>query len=220
MKHGNTLAKFVLVAAIAGSIYGCKKDDTTSPNLSLVGDDVTLNIGEAYVDPGYSANDDNDGDITSRVNVTDDIDVDSAGTYTVNYSVSDDAGNNATASRTVIVQNTLEPTGYKGVFNVTEACPAPGSYKDTVTYSNTVNNRIWFTRFANYTNGRVYATVNAVGGTVTVPAQDVMCGNPAALRHFTGNGTISTAGGVTSMSLNITELTNGTTVNCTENYTK
>jgi len=78
--------------------------DTTPPVITLNGL-VELNItqGESYTDAGATAWDDRDGDLTDRITVTDPVDTATVGIYTVTYSVSDAAGNQATATRTVHV---------------------------------------------------------------------------------------------------------------------
>ena len=215
-----------ICALLTIAFIACKTDeDTTAPVITLDGSNpyILENIGDAYVDPGFTATDNEDGTITSKVVATSTVNEDLAGTYTIDYSVSDGAGNSTTVTRTVIVQNSLETNNpqYKGKFGVSETCTpgGPGNYFDTLSFNITINNRIWFTRFANYTNGKVYADIN--GGTVTVPQQNVTCGmNPQPSRQFSGSGSISTVSGTTTMVLNITEVTNGTTTTCTETYTK
>ena len=69
--------------------------DTTPPVITLVGsENIDLDIGDAYSEPGYSASDNVDGDLTESVIVSGDI-VDTAtqGVYTIRYNVSDSAGN-------------------------------------------------------------------------------------------------------------------------------
>ncbi len=216
----------LLGLSLAFAIYSCKDDsDTTAPSLVLAGDNpyILENIGDDYVEPGFTATDDEDGNVAGRVTTTDNINEDSAGTYHVDYSVTDNAGNTSTAERSVIVQNSLQTDHpeYKGVFAANYACTSgPGTYNDTLTFSSTINNRLWFTRFDNYINGKVYATILSNGTSVQIPAQTVVCGNPSASRLFSGTGTISTSAGVTTMTLTISETTNGTTDNCTLTYTK
>jgi hypothetical protein len=77
--------------------------DTTAPVITLVDGDVTRVVGSTWTDPGYSATDNVDGDITSNVGVTGTVDTSTAGTYTLNYSVTDAAENTVTATRTVTV---------------------------------------------------------------------------------------------------------------------
>ena len=79
--------------------------DTTAPQIKLSGDDfMSVKKGDKYSDPGYTATDNCDGDITDSVKVSGDkVDKDKAGKYTVTYEVSDSSGNKATATRVVSV---------------------------------------------------------------------------------------------------------------------
>jgi hypothetical protein len=80
--------------------------DVGAPVITLLGN-TTMNIlvGGSYTDPGATALDDEDGDVTANIVVGGDtVDVNTAGTYIVTYNVSDAAGNAATQrTRTVIV---------------------------------------------------------------------------------------------------------------------
>jgi len=88
--------------------------DTVAPVITLLGN-ATMNImvGDTFTDPGATATDDVDGDITASIVVAGDIvDVNTAATYTITYNVSDAAGNAATEkTRTVIVAATPGTTG-------------------------------------------------------------------------------------------------------------
>ena len=78
--------------------------DNTDPVITLnQGTSYTHNLNTAWVDPGYDANDTLDGNLTASVSITGSVDVNSPGTYTLNYSVSDTAGNQADINRTVNV---------------------------------------------------------------------------------------------------------------------
>jgi hypothetical protein len=64
--------------------------------------------GGAYNDAGATASDDVDGDLTSSIVVTNPVDPNTVGTYTVRYNVSDSAGNAADeVTRTVEVVATV-----------------------------------------------------------------------------------------------------------------
>jgi len=88
--------------------------DTVAPVITLLGN-ATMNImvGDTFTDPGATATDDVDGDITASIVVAGDVvDVNTAATYTITYNVSDAAGNAATEkTRTVIVAATPGTTG-------------------------------------------------------------------------------------------------------------
>ena len=65
-----------------------------------------LSLGEHYTAPQYVANDLEDGDLSYTVQIEGlDFNVNTQGTHTINYSVSDKDGNTAYANRTVYVGN-------------------------------------------------------------------------------------------------------------------
>lgn len=80
--------------------------DTTPPTISLVGDaTMALTVGGTFTDPGATATDNVDGDITSRI-VVGGLPVDTSvlGPHSVTYNVSDAMGNPAAeVTRTVMV---------------------------------------------------------------------------------------------------------------------
>jgi len=67
----------------------------TPPVITLVGGDTTLECGAPYVEPGYSATDNYDGDITDKVVVTGSVNSTSPGAYGLWYNVKDSSGNPA-----------------------------------------------------------------------------------------------------------------------------
>ena len=80
-------------------------NDKNAPNLKLKGDDkVTIKVGEEYKELGYTAIDDYDGDVTSNVKVTGNVDNTKAGSYILTYTVSDEKGNSIDKTRTIIVE--------------------------------------------------------------------------------------------------------------------
>ena len=75
---------------------------TPPRRLSVLGDaNMTHAKNTAWVDPGATASDSLDGNLTSFITVTGTVDVNATGVYTLTYSVSDDNETNAT--RTVNV---------------------------------------------------------------------------------------------------------------------
>lgn len=79
--------------------------DRVAPELTLLGEaTITMAAGSAFADPGATATDDVEGEISDRIVVDSNLVLSSPGTYTVNYSVADRAGNASRVSRTVIVQ--------------------------------------------------------------------------------------------------------------------
>jgi hypothetical protein len=80
--------------------------DTDAPVITLKGEpSINLTVGDQYVDAGATASDAIDGDLTSKITVSNPVDTNVIGTYTVTYDVVDSAGNAATTSqRSVNVQ--------------------------------------------------------------------------------------------------------------------
>ena len=91
--------------------------DPIPPELTLAGEEkIVLSAGYSYSEPGYTATDNCDGDLTEQVTVSGSVNIYQAGTYYLEYSVEDSYGNTATATRTVTVlpirqPETVTPTG-------------------------------------------------------------------------------------------------------------
>ena len=84
--------------------------DPIPPEITLSGDaSITLAYGKEYVEPGYSAYDNCEGDITDRVQVSGSVNSAQAGTYTITYTVRDRYGNTDTQVRTVKVKARVLP---------------------------------------------------------------------------------------------------------------
>ena len=84
--------------------------DPVPPELTLLGDSsITLEYGKEYVEPGFSAYDNCDGDITAWVHVEGTVNTGKAGTYELTYTVQDSYGNTDTEVRTVKVKSKPQP---------------------------------------------------------------------------------------------------------------
>lgn len=111
-----SVAAFLIVPAISFAAAG--------PTITLVGNSVTMKPGTSYVEPGYSATDPTDGNITSSVVVANGVNVKEPGNYTVNYSVTDSLHLSDSVSRTVTV------LGFGAIGNpcaMNGTCPCPMS---------------------------------------------------------------------------------------------
>ncbi|HIG67410.1 MAG TPA: DUF5011 domain-containing protein [Porticoccaceae bacterium] len=126
------MSKYALAAlALIISLQGCgggggssptpvaPTADTTPPVITISGDAyINHEQGTTYTDAGATATDNVDGDVS--VDVSGNVDEAVADTYTITYSASDQAGNSATATRTVVVLDTVAPTiTLNGEANVT-----------------------------------------------------------------------------------------------------
>ncbi|MCJ8322000.1 MAG: DUF5011 domain-containing protein, partial [Colwellia sp.] len=70
--------------------------DQSQPEITLLGNfAMTINYGEVYNEPGFSALDNVDGELTQSVVVTGNVISTLLGLYTLNYNLADSAGNNA-----------------------------------------------------------------------------------------------------------------------------
>jgi len=79
--------------------------DTTPPQIELVGAAASeIQVGATWTDEGATASDDIDGDLTASIQVSGTVDTGTPGLYTISYSVSDAAGNEAHVSRIVTVE--------------------------------------------------------------------------------------------------------------------
>lgn len=79
--------------------------DTTLPELELVGDQtIKLYVGDVWTDPGVKAIDNYDGDISSKVQVSQAVNTETPGTYPITYTVTDTSGNTASIERAVEVE--------------------------------------------------------------------------------------------------------------------
>ena len=84
--------------------------DTVAPVISLNGSsNVSLAYQEAYVEQGATANDYYDGDVTSSLVITGSVDSSTPGTYSITYDAWDAAGNIASTTRVVTVQEDVPP---------------------------------------------------------------------------------------------------------------
>ena len=78
--------------------------DTTPPELVLAGGEVLeLKAGVPYEEPGFTATDDRDGDLTAQVEVDGQVNCYRAGDYEITYTVTDAYHNTTAVTRTVTV---------------------------------------------------------------------------------------------------------------------
>lgn len=106
----------------SGNVAEVKREivynDITAPELTLKGGaTMYLVLGKTFTDPGVTAIDDAEGDISNKVVVNSNLDSSKEGTYTIEYTVTDNYGNTAQVTRQVIVskaQQSTTPSNPKG----------------------------------------------------------------------------------------------------------
>lgn len=126
MKTKISVLSLALIAAGGMFITSCGTEDLSTPVIVLEGDDpFIVELGDTYTDPGFTATDDEDGDVTANVIVDDsDVNTEEIGEYSVEYAVTDAAGNVGTATRTVRV--VMGKADYLGTYQVSEVCDMDG----------------------------------------------------------------------------------------------
>ncbi len=209
-------------------LNACKKNvtpfdglDATKPILTLIGlpnCDIILNSAN-YLDPGCTAMDDRDGDVTQSINITGTVNTNLAGTYTLTYTAHDYSGNINSIHRNVRVYNQAEILqGYYSVYDSTLANPNY-FYSDVITPSVTINNRVLISKFAAYNPCVVYG--NKIGLTIDIPTQTIFnVGNPPIDRTFSSLSSSIVIGLNTMLTIYYSETTNGNTIYGKGTYTK
>lgn len=104
--------------------------DTTPPEIALEGGEVLeLSAGVPYEEPGFTATDNRDGDLTAQVEVDGLVNCYHAGDYEITYTVTDTYGNTTAVTRTVNVVPIQQPDrvdpGDKIVYLTFDDGPAP-----------------------------------------------------------------------------------------------
>lgn len=101
VRKGNKKASKKIVVEVA---------DVEAPVIELSGDsEMTIEAGTQYEEPGFSADDNYDGDLTEKVEKNNDIDTCTKQDVIITYSVKDSSGNEAVANRTVHIVDTTPP---------------------------------------------------------------------------------------------------------------
>lgn len=86
-------------------------NDPFPPELVLLGDgEMTIDQNQTYQEPGYTATDNCDGDLTGQVQVEGLVNPSAPGTYILKYQVTDRYGNTASAERKVTVHRAAPPS--------------------------------------------------------------------------------------------------------------
>jgi surface protein len=101
--------KKLLLLSLTILLFSCGGGDDTideTPIITLIGEAiVTVEIYSTYTDAGATAQDTEDGNLTSSITTTGLVNTSMEGNYVITYTVSDSSGNTATTSRQVIVED-------------------------------------------------------------------------------------------------------------------
>lgn len=184
-----------LFLAGAALFVACNPEDLSKPVITLLGDETTyVSLGGTFTDPGATALDDEDGDLTSQITVSGTVTTTIAGTYTLTYSVTDAAGNVGTETRTVIVRN--DQGNRAGVYTVVDIVTGPGAgtynYTATISASTTVNNRVSVNNFGGFGSAvNINMDFNAAGTNITIASQPNTGTSPGLEAQIAGSGNVS-----------------------------
>jgi RHS repeat-associated protein len=178
-----TIHTFTSSGTFTANVYTPANDNPiitlTSSNL------IEKTVGDTWTEPGYSAADTEDGNLTSSVSVTGSVNTGIAGTYQLVYAVVDSQGAQAARIiRTVVVFPANDPQTidykqniaytYDANGNITQAVDASNTNASkTVTYTYDDLNRMTQAVATNVASGQsTYTqnfTYNAIGNIITGP---------------------------------------------------
>lgn len=138
------MKKLILICTAVFLFTACEKDptdetkDTEAPVIVLTGGDLELPLGVVYTEPGAVGQDETDG-LILNVTSTNNIDHTKIGSYQVNYTVTDKAGNEGTAKR-VVKYNAQLLAGYYSIND------GSGNIETKANYTNSIYNQLTFTK--------------------------------------------------------------------------
>ena len=84
--------------------------DDIDPVIKLKGEQIIkISINKQYIEPGYIAIDEYDGDITNKVQITGEIDAENYGEYVLTYKATDNSNNQTEVNRIIKVVDEIKP---------------------------------------------------------------------------------------------------------------
>jgi hypothetical protein len=195
--------RIAVISFLALFFSSCFKEDKDIPVITLYGNnDFITPIGQPFVDPGYKAIDNKDGNITYLVDIEGTVDSSKAGLYYLNYNVTDASGNKAIEkNRTVYVTHNSE--SLSSIYQAEGLCnytfidntnhfvviePAPGNIKKI--HLKAINN------FS--TEGKLIGILETnIGSVIKIPEQIIKD------TTYSGSGTINITGSEISLEIYI-----------------
>lgn len=154
-------------------------NDMVPPVLTLTGSkEITIKAGSSYSEPGYTAIDEEDGNLTDKVKVEGEVDIYCSGVYTIKYTVADKYGNMSEDTRTVTVEaikqkDTIRPQG-KIIYLTFDDGPGP--------YTEKLLNVL-----EKYNVKATFFTVNTRSNYSSMLAKEAEAGHTVAIHSLTHN---------------------------------
>jgi|GEM_PF-2292621 len=166
----------------------------TPPKVILIGAPLFYStLNDPYTDPGFTAGDEEDGDITAQVIVTGSVNVDSVGIYTISYVVTDSDGLKDSVTRNINIRNTLNYlAGNHNVVTTNLNTLVTRTWITTIAASVSVNNNILIYKISDCFLANATLTYDPVKDSLYLPTQTFTCITPIdTVPHtFTGRGII------------------------------
>jgi hypothetical protein len=182
----------LVISLLGGILIVSCGNDVRAPEIELNGKtNDTIELNSNYSEPGYTAKDKKDGDITHKVMVSGAVNPNKTGDYFIKYEVIDKAGNSAKAERTVNVFN--KAFFLEGIYTVNEivkgANPGQFNYSVHAKSSETKNMQLELNNFGAY---GIYVNVRAdiSGNIITIPLQSPNGMPSGSEGSITGSGEI------------------------------
>lgn len=167
------MKRISLFALILTGLMACQPKDKQAPLIFLKGDNpMKVSLNSNFKEPGATADDNKDGDITNKLTMTHDVSINGptngegttkdTGTFHVIWTCKDAAGNTGTATRTVIVAN--DAAVYSTRYEFSTNAITGNIFIDTtiasinLTVDSRTNMKIWFPKMA----GRTFRTYGMI----------------------------------------------------------
>jgi Bacterial surface protein, Ig-like domain len=212
---------FILLVSIIALIINssCETDKGEKPVLTLnIADSIPWILNIPYVEVGYTAIDEEDGDITGNVEeIIENLNIDLAGNYTIKYKIKDSDNNVVEKERLIMVDN--QSRAWEGMYECVDEYSGtayPLEMRNLI-ISDTLNNIIHFPKFGGFINAHIYGIINIGAGTINIPSQTMNCGIDDISRTFVStSGTVST----NQIIVNYTLTETSGTINAIATYTR
>lgn len=180
-----------------------------SPTIYLNGNsviDITLN--NPFVDPGATALDPEDGNITSQIITYGSVNIDSCGNYPISYVVYDSGGLKDSVTRTVRVFNSLNyVSGSWTCKTITPSTNDTTNWITTLQASSTVDNRFLIFKIGDNYLANPIVDYNSSNGTLNLASQTFYCQTAVDTSNhtFIGIGTITSQGQQKTITIDYTD---------------
>jgi len=188
-----------LITILIITIIGCHKKDTIDPTITLVGSSIIkIPLNSSWTEPGFTATDDQDKDLTQSVTVEGTVNINLSGSYKLTYTVTDLSGNESSAERIVTVYN--EATYLSGKYAAHDSTSSSTNitYTATITTSTTKNKEFYIQNFGGWNakcNCNAFVKVqvaDTIQGSAIVWSKQIIH-NADSLHSSPGGAVISTS---------------------------